>query len=221
MDRSAPAKVSGNSRVNPKICTFSGAPDRPGCVSHGSFPSQETFAQSVNVDRATTRGAEASAVLTRQEKTIKGSYYGGVNPARDFPMLLDLYAAGKLNLDDMISRRYCLDQINDAYADMRDGKLARVDGVDVACIADTDLDRATHLAREPQIVNRIPSDIRHIHPPPAPVWRQRRRRGARRRRRRNWCRCRRGDGRAPRRGTRLGAGGLSGGGGLLCRRPKR
>lgn len=66
-----------------------------------------------------------SAVVTRQQKTIKGSYYGGVNPPRDFPMLLDLYAAGKLNLDDMITRRYSLEQINEAFSDMHAGKLAR------------------------------------------------------------------------------------------------
>jgi S-(hydroxymethyl)glutathione dehydrogenase/alcohol dehydrogenase len=56
----------------------------------------------------------ASAVITRQEITIKGSYYGSVNPQRDFPILLDLCAAGKLNLDDMVTRRFRLDQINDA-----------------------------------------------------------------------------------------------------------
>lgn len=66
-----------------------------------------------------------SAIVTRQEKTIKGSYYGTVHAARDFPMLLDLYAGKKLNLDDMITRRYSLDQINHAYQDMADGKLAR------------------------------------------------------------------------------------------------
>ena len=66
-----------------------------------------------------------AAVLARQEKTIKGSYYGGVNPRRDFPMLLDLYAEGKLNLDDLITRRYRLEQINEAYRDMLAGELAR------------------------------------------------------------------------------------------------
>jgi S-(hydroxymethyl)glutathione dehydrogenase/alcohol dehydrogenase len=45
-----------------------------------------------------------SAVIARQEKTIKGSYYGSVNPQRDFPMLIDLYAAGKLKLDELITR---------------------------------------------------------------------------------------------------------------------
>ena len=66
-----------------------------------------------------------SAVITRQEKTIKGSYYGTVNAPRDFPMLVELYKAGKLNLDDLITRRYKLDQINDAYHDCAAGSLAR------------------------------------------------------------------------------------------------
>jgi len=66
-----------------------------------------------------------SALVTRQEKTIKGSYYGSVNPMRDFPMLIDLYRGGRLNLDDMITRRYSLEQVNEAYRDMVEGKLAR------------------------------------------------------------------------------------------------
>ena len=65
-----------------------------------------------------------SALLTRQEKTVKGSYYGTIHAPRDFPMLLDLNAAGKLNLADMITRRYSLDQVNEAYRDMIEGKLA-------------------------------------------------------------------------------------------------
>jgi Zn-dependent alcohol dehydrogenase len=66
-----------------------------------------------------------SAVITRQEKTIKGSYYGSVNAMRDFPMLIELYRRGRLNLDDMITRRYALEQVNEAYQDMVEGKLAR------------------------------------------------------------------------------------------------
>jgi Zn-dependent alcohol dehydrogenase len=66
-----------------------------------------------------------SAVITRQEKTIKGAYYGSVNAQRDFPRLVELYAKGRLNLDDMITKRYSLLQVNEAYADMVEGKLAR------------------------------------------------------------------------------------------------
>jgi S-(hydroxymethyl)glutathione dehydrogenase/alcohol dehydrogenase len=66
-----------------------------------------------------------SAVVTRQEKTIKGSYYGTIYAPRDFPLLLELYKNEKLNLDDLITRRYRLDQINEAYRDMLAGELAR------------------------------------------------------------------------------------------------
>jgi S-(hydroxymethyl)glutathione dehydrogenase / alcohol dehydrogenase len=65
------------------------------------------------------------AVITRQEKTIKGSYYGTVHAARDFPMLLDLHAAGKLKLDELISRRWRLEQVNEAFAAMLAGDVAR------------------------------------------------------------------------------------------------
>jgi Zn-dependent alcohol dehydrogenase len=66
-----------------------------------------------------------SAVITRQEKIIKGSYYGTVNPPRDFPKFVELYKAGKLNLDDMITKRYPLDQVNEAYTAMINGDVAR------------------------------------------------------------------------------------------------
>lgn len=65
------------------------------------------------------------AVLTRTEKTVKGSYYGSVNPARDFPLLLDLYMAGKLKLDELVSHEYVLADINAAFDTMLAGHVAR------------------------------------------------------------------------------------------------
>jgi S-(hydroxymethyl)glutathione dehydrogenase/alcohol dehydrogenase len=65
------------------------------------------------------------AIITRQEKTVKGSYYGSVNPARDFPLMLDLYMAGKLKLDELVSREYRLDAINEAFTSMLTGQVAR------------------------------------------------------------------------------------------------
>ncbi|NUM43892.1 MAG: Zn-dependent alcohol dehydrogenase [Anaerolineales bacterium] len=58
------------------------------------------------------------AILTRQEKTVTGSYYGTANTARDFPLYADLYQKGKLDLDRLISKKYPLEKINEAYADM-------------------------------------------------------------------------------------------------------
>ncbi len=65
------------------------------------------------------------AVITRQEKTVTGSYYGSANTARDFPLYADLYRKGKLDLDRLISRTYPLESINQAYAEMLSGEVAR------------------------------------------------------------------------------------------------
>lgn len=65
------------------------------------------------------------ALLTRQEKTVAGSYYGSANPARDFPLYADLYKRGLLDIDRMVSKTYRLDEINEAYAEMLGGKTAR------------------------------------------------------------------------------------------------
>lgn len=72
-------------------------------------------------------GAEVSipAGTLLQEKVLTGSSYGGARPRIDMPMLVDLYMAGKLKLDELISRRYPLDGINDAFQAMRDGEVAR------------------------------------------------------------------------------------------------
>jgi len=65
------------------------------------------------------------AIMTRQEKTVKGSYYGSVHPKRDFPMFVDLYMRGKLKLDELITREYRLEEINEAYQAMLSGQIAR------------------------------------------------------------------------------------------------
>ncbi|UNC03087.1 NDMA-dependent alcohol dehydrogenase [Mycolicibacterium boenickei] len=58
-------------------------------------------------------------------KTFKGLIYGGMNPRESMPMLLDMYRNGHLKLDELVTRRYRLDQINDAMIDMREGRNIR------------------------------------------------------------------------------------------------
>jgi NDMA-dependent alcohol dehydrogenase len=58
-------------------------------------------------------------------KTLKGLLYGGMNARASMPMLLSMYRNGHLKLDELITRRYRLDQINDAYTDMREGRNIR------------------------------------------------------------------------------------------------
>jgi S-(hydroxymethyl)glutathione dehydrogenase / alcohol dehydrogenase len=65
------------------------------------------------------------AKLVRQEKTVMGSYYGTANTARDFPLYAELWKQGKLPLEKLVSHRYSLDQINEAYADMLSGTSRR------------------------------------------------------------------------------------------------
>ena len=65
------------------------------------------------------------SVITRTEKVIRGSFYGSVDVSRDFPLLLDLYLAGQLKLDELVSRRWRLEEINEAYAEMLTGDVAR------------------------------------------------------------------------------------------------
>lgn len=47
------------------------------------------------------------------------------NPLLDIPRLLDTYRAGRLKLDELITREYGLDEIDQGYQDLEDGKLVR------------------------------------------------------------------------------------------------
>jgi S-(hydroxymethyl)glutathione dehydrogenase/alcohol dehydrogenase len=58
-------------------------------------------------------------------KQLKGLIYGGMNPRASMPMLLSMYRNGNLKLDELITKRYSLDQINDAFTDMREGRNIR------------------------------------------------------------------------------------------------
>ncbi|APE11320.1 NDMA-dependent alcohol dehydrogenase [Rhodococcus ruber] len=63
--------------------------------------------------------------LTLNQKTIKGSLFGSMNPQYDIVKLLRLYDAGQLKLDELVTTRYSLEQINEGYQDLRDGKNMR------------------------------------------------------------------------------------------------
>jgi S-(hydroxymethyl)glutathione dehydrogenase / alcohol dehydrogenase len=65
------------------------------------------------------------AMLTLMQKNLQGTIFGGGNPYYDIPQLLSMYKVGKLNLDDMVTRQYRLEQINEGYQDMLEGKNIR------------------------------------------------------------------------------------------------
>jgi S-(hydroxymethyl)glutathione dehydrogenase/alcohol dehydrogenase len=59
------------------------------------------------------------------EKRIQGSLMGSNRFPVDMPRLVDFYLNGKLKLDDMISRRIKLEDVNEAFAEMKTGQIAR------------------------------------------------------------------------------------------------
>jgi NDMA-dependent alcohol dehydrogenase len=63
--------------------------------------------------------------LTIYQKEVRGALFGGGSPRADVPKLLRMYQSGALKLDELITKTYTLDQINDGYQDMRDGKNIR------------------------------------------------------------------------------------------------
>lgn len=54
-------------------------------------------------------------------KSLKGTFLGGANPHRDFPRLLDLWRAGQLDLEAMVTKNRPLEEINEAFDDMKSG----------------------------------------------------------------------------------------------------
>ncbi len=63
--------------------------------------------------------------LAMWQKEIKGTIFGSLNPRADIPNLLSMYQAGTLKLDELITKRYPLAEINDGYAAMRAGENIR------------------------------------------------------------------------------------------------
>jgi Zn-dependent alcohol dehydrogenase len=68
---------------------------------------------------------ENPGLLIGYQRRVQGSIYGGCSPLVDVPHLIGLYQAGKLKLDELITRRYKLDEVNEGYQDMLDGKNIR------------------------------------------------------------------------------------------------
>jgi S-(hydroxymethyl)glutathione dehydrogenase/alcohol dehydrogenase len=60
-----------------------------------------------------------------QEKRIRRVSYGNTRPRRDFPLLARAYLEGSLLLDDLISRRIALEEINDGFAALKRGETIR------------------------------------------------------------------------------------------------
>ena len=56
---------------------------------------------------------------------LKPSWYGDCLPSRDFPMMIDMYLAGELDLDRFVSETISLEEVEDAFHKMEHGEVLR------------------------------------------------------------------------------------------------
>ncbi len=64
-------------------------------------------------------------MMMRTSRVVMGTAYGNIRPLTDFPRILELYRAGKLKLASLVSRRFKLDEVNDALRALGAGEVAR------------------------------------------------------------------------------------------------
>jgi alcohol dehydrogenase (nicotinoprotein) len=64
-------------------------------------------------------------ILIGYHRRMQGSLFGGANPLHDIPKVLSLWHEGKIKLTELITKRYTLDEINEGYADLMEGRNIR------------------------------------------------------------------------------------------------
>jgi len=67
----------------------------------------------------------SGADLTLNRKQVRGSLFGDCNPTQDIKKMLALYRSGKLKLDELVTKQYTLEDINQGYADLNSGQNIR------------------------------------------------------------------------------------------------
>jgi S-(hydroxymethyl)glutathione dehydrogenase/alcohol dehydrogenase len=102
------------------------------CVGHGELAAtayksirRGGLAVVVGVAKPGDTTAVRTMTLPFEEKTLTGSYFGSCVPRIDFPRMLALYLGGQLKLDELITRRYSIDEAPQAFADLESGRNAR------------------------------------------------------------------------------------------------
>jgi len=79
----------------------------------------------VGVAKPSDSTSVRTMTLPFEEKTLKGSYFGSCVPRIDFPRMFSLYLKGDLKLEELITRRYRVDEAPQAFADLESGRNAR------------------------------------------------------------------------------------------------
>jgi len=67
----------------------------------------------------------SSAMLVYEERELRGSLYGSAAPRVDIPKMIDLYRDGQLKLDELLTHRFPIEKINEAYDALQSGETLR------------------------------------------------------------------------------------------------
>ncbi|MCV2863566.1 Zn-dependent alcohol dehydrogenase [Defluviimonas sp. WL0075] len=103
-------------------------------VTVGAIPAYDSAARylapggrlvAVGMPHSGAKSAWEPVIVAATGQSITGSFMGDTVLARDIPWIVDLYRQGRLKLDELISGRWRLDQINEAIADTRTGAARR------------------------------------------------------------------------------------------------
>ena len=115
-----------------RALTGGGADHTFECVGHTGLMQQAFEASRIGWGCCTVLGVppdgEAMAITPfnlQLGRTIKGSFMGNVRGRSDLPHLLDHYAEGRLNLDDLVTHRLPMARVNDGFALMKSGEALR------------------------------------------------------------------------------------------------
>jgi len=123
----------GEDLVKPLKKLTGGGPDYAfECVGSGELASlayraigRGGMAVVVGVAKPADSTSIRSMTTVFEEKTLTGSYFGSCVPRVDFPRMLALYLKGALKLEELITRRYRVDEAPQAFADLESGRNAR------------------------------------------------------------------------------------------------
>jgi D-arabinose 1-dehydrogenase-like Zn-dependent alcohol dehydrogenase len=120
----APAAISSNvsSHAHRKAISR-GMPRRNG--PHASRGCRKLSRGRRHESFSAVRAALGVRPLVTGERVIRGSSNGSARTREDLPRLVELYRGGRLKLDELITRRYGLDEANEAFRALAAGELAR------------------------------------------------------------------------------------------------
>src|SRR3954471_8388008 len=126
------SRVGEDASKNLKKLTGGGPDYAFECVGSGELAatayravSRGGLAVVVGVAKPSDSTSLRTMTLPFEEKTLKGSYFGSCVPRVDFPRMFSLYLKGDLKLEELITRRYRVDEAQQAFSDLESGRNAR------------------------------------------------------------------------------------------------